>query len=135
MISLLPGNPHMSLMEMPHNLGGIAGEGDHGHEIVVIVCTISRDASGSMARQLVDRRLAACVNVMPVQSFYRWEGEFCNDAEVLLLVKTRREMADMVVTAIREIHPYELPEIIVLPVIAGHAPYLDWVYNETRPGT
>lgn len=125
----------MNLMEMPHNPERIAGEGTAGHEIVVIVCTISREASGSMAQQLVGRRLAACVNVMPVQSCYRWKGEVCNDAEVLLLVKTRREMANEVVAAIRALHPYELPEIIVLPVIAGHAPYLDWVYNETSPGT
>jgi uncharacterized protein involved in tolerance to divalent cations len=56
----------------------------------------------------------------------------CNDEEDLLIIKTRRELADAVIAAIKAEHPYEVPEIIALPVIAGHAPYLDWVYGETR---
>jgi periplasmic divalent cation tolerance protein len=68
---------------------------------------------------------------MPVRSLYRWKGEFCDDGEHLLIIKTRRELADRVIRALKAEHPCEVPEIIVLPVIAGHAPYLDWVYGET----
>ena len=99
--------------------------------IVVIFCTAPKDASELIARQLVDRRVVACVNVTPVRSYYRWKGEFCSDQEDLLIAKTSREKAGAVIAAIRELHRYEVPEIIALPVIAGHAPYLDWVYEET----
>jgi len=102
------------------------------HEIVVILCTVPHAESESMTRTLVNRRLVACVNVIPVQSCYRWKGEFCRDAEDLLIAKTPTIRADDVIAAIRGMHSYEVPEIIVLPVIAGHAPYLEWVVQETR---
>lgn len=76
--------------------------------------------------------LAACVNITPVRSLYRWKGEFCDDEEHLLIIKTRRELAEAVIDAIKEEHPYEVPEIIALPVIAGSVPYLEWVYGETK---
>jgi periplasmic divalent cation tolerance protein len=85
-----------------------------------------------MARALLDRRLVACVNVIPVRSFYRWKGESCDDEEHLLIAKTTEEKAGDVIAAIKAMHPYEVPEIIALPVIAGHAPFLEWVYQETR---
>ena len=102
------------------------------HECVVIFCTAPHTASEPIARMLIDRRLVACVNVMPVQSYYRWKGEFCNDSEHLLIVKTTKEKADDVIAAIRAAHSYDLPEIIVLPIITGYAPYLEWVMQETR---
>jgi len=101
-------------------------------EICVIFSTAPPEQSGALAKELLDKDLAACVNIMPVRSLYRWKGELCDDGEHLLVIKTRRELADEVVRAIRAVHPYEVPEIIVLPVAGGHAPYLDWVYGETR---
>jgi len=101
-------------------------------ECVVMFCTTPATASEPIARMLIDRRLVACVNVQPVQSYYRWQGEVCNDAEHLLIIKTTRENAGDVIAAIRAAHSYEIPEIIVLPIIAGYAPYLSWVVQETQ---
>src|SRR5512137_350463 len=101
-------------------------------EICVIFSTVPPDQSGNLAKSLISANLAACVNIMPVRSLYRWEGEPCDDREHLLILKTRRGLADAVIRALRAEHPYDVPEIIVLPVVAGHAPYLDWVYGETN---
>jgi periplasmic divalent cation tolerance protein len=103
-------------------------------EIVVIFCTIPAFESEAMAHALVERRLVACVNVVPVHSYYQWNGEFCSDPEHLLIAKTRKSMADEVITAIKQLHSYEVPEIIAVPVIAGYAPYLAWVNAETKNG-
>jgi len=81
---------------------------------------------------LVEQRIAACVNIVPVQSTYRWKGGICNDPEHLMIVKTTKEGTDRAVAAIRSMHRAEVPEIIVLPVTAGYAPYLDWVQQETK---
>jgi len=105
--------------------------GTSGHT-VVIFSTAPPAESTAMARALLDRRLVACVNVIPVRSFYRWKGESCDDEEHLLIAKTTEEKAGDVIAAIKAMHPYEVPEIIALPVIAGHAPYLEWVHQETR---
>jgi len=105
---------------------------DTEHDIVIIFCTIPALESETMARALVERRLVACVNVTPVHSYYRWKGEFCSDPEHLLILKTRKSMADEVITAIKQLHSYDVPEIIVVPVIAGYAPYLAWVHAETK---
>jgi periplasmic divalent cation tolerance protein len=101
-------------------------------EIVVILSTVPQEKSEAMARALLDKRLIACVNTMPVRSFYHWKGEFCDDPEHLLIMKTTREKAEEVIAAIKEMHPYEVPEVIAVPVIAGHVPYLEWVHEETK---
>ena len=84
-----------------------------------------------IARELLERRLVACVNITPVRSLYQWEGGICDDAEDLLIIKTRTMLVDDLIVAIKAIHPYEIPEVIVLPVINGHQDYLDWVMKET----
>ncbi|MDO9327087.1 MAG: divalent-cation tolerance protein CutA [Methanoregula sp.] len=101
-------------------------------EIVVIFSTIPAGESEGMARALVEQRLVACVNVVPVHSYYRWKGEFCSEPEHLLIAKTKKTMAEAVIAAIRALHSYDLPEIIAVPVIAGYAPYLEWVQGETK---
>jgi periplasmic divalent cation tolerance protein len=101
-------------------------------EICVIYSTAPPSHAAELARSLIEKNLIACVNITPVRSLYRWKGEFCDDEEHLLIIKTRRELADTVIAAIKAGHPYEVPEIIALPVTAGYAPYLDWVYGETR---
>jgi periplasmic divalent cation tolerance protein len=106
-------------------------ETGEGREICVIFSTVPPALSASLAGNLIEKNLAACVNITPVRSLYRWKGESCDDNEHLLIIKTRRDLADTVIRALKREHPYEVPEIIVLPVIAGHAPYLDWVYQET----
>jgi periplasmic divalent cation tolerance protein len=103
-----------------------------GPEVCVIYSTVPPAQSAALAKGLLEKNLVACVNIMPVRSLYRWKGEFCDEEEHLIIIKTRRELADIVIRALKADHPYEVPEIIVLPVIAGHAPYLDWVYAETN---
>jgi periplasmic divalent cation tolerance protein len=99
--------------------------------VVVVLSTVPPDKSGSLAKTLVDQRIVACVNVVPVRSCYRWKGEFCDEQEHLLIAKTTKNNSEDVITAIKSNHPYELPEIIVLPVIEGYLPYLEWVHEET----
>lgn len=96
---------------------------------VVVLSTVgsAADADG-IARELVERRLAACVNAVPgLRSTYRWKGRVENDAEVLLVIKTRRERLEALREALVSLHPYELPEMIALPIEDGHAPYLAWL--------
>jgi len=99
--------------------------------IVTILATAAPGQAPGIAKTLVDNRLVACVNIQPVRSIYRWKGRTSDEGESLMIMKTRTENADAVVAAIKKEHSYEVPEIIVLPVIAGYAPYLDWVRRET----
>ena len=98
-------------------------------EAVVILCTCpDEDTAGRLATGLVEDRLAACVNVLPgVRSIYRWQGEVQDDAEVLMVIKTTAASVTGLQTWLREAHPYDVPEIIALPVTAGSAEYLEWV--------
>lgn len=101
---------------------------------VVLVTAPSGEPAAALARGLVEERLAACVNRLPgIRSVYRWQGEVCDDGEELLLIKTAADRVDALVARVREIHPYEVPEVLVLPVEAGSAPYLAWVLAGTRP--
>ncbi len=100
-------------------------------EICVIWSTVPPALSAVFAKGLLEQNLAACVNILPVRSLYRWKGESCDDEEHLLIIKTRRGHSDAVVRALTAVHPAEVPEIIVLPVSTGYPPYLNWVYQET----
>jgi len=102
-------------------------------DMILILCN-APDATCAerIARALVERRLTACVNILSAcQSIYRWQGKIETACEVPLLIKTRTERYAAVEAAIRELHPYEVPEIIALPVSAGLPAYLDWVCQET----
>ncbi len=98
-------------------------------ERVVALSTVgTAEDAERIARALVERRLAACVNVVPnVVSVYRWKGEVCRDQELLLVVKTRRERLGALREALVGMHPYEVPELVALPIEAGHEPYLAWL--------
>lgn len=96
--------------------------------IVILSNTDSAESAARMARELVGRKLVACVNVIPgIRSFYRWKGDIVEDGEHLMVIKTRRSLFEQVRRCVRELHPYELPEIIALPLEEGDAGYLDWV--------
>jgi periplasmic divalent cation tolerance protein len=87
-----------------------------------------------IARALVDERLAACANLIPgVRSIYRFRGAVEDESEVLLVIKTRADRVDALAERLRALHPYEVPELLVLPTAGGLAPYLDWVRAETQP--
>ena len=104
------------------------------NEDVLLVLTNlpSRESAESLASALVGQRLAACVNLLaPCRSVYRWKNEVQNDEEHPMLIKTTHERYPALEAAIREGHPYELPEIIAIKVSAGLPAYLDWVAVET----
>jgi periplasmic divalent cation tolerance protein len=102
-------------------------------EIVIVISTVPRDASERIATALVKEHLVACVNAAAVMSRFFWKGECCTEEEDLLIMKTRKDLARKVIARLAAIHPYDVPEILVLPVLAGHAPYLEWVRGETIP--
>jgi periplasmic divalent cation tolerance protein len=101
--------------------------------VVVLVACPSAEKAAEIARRLVEKRLAACGNVIPgVRSIYRWEGQVQDEAEVLLLLKTRRPCLKELLRRVLALHPYQVPEVIALGVEAGHGPYLEWIADETR---
>lgn len=102
--------------------------------LIVITNLPDSESARSLAEQLVSARLAACVNVMaPCTSVYRWEGALEVATEVPLVIKTTSARYAALEAAIRTAHPYELPEIVAVPIVRGLAGYLDWVAAETAP--
>jgi periplasmic divalent cation tolerance protein len=106
--------------------------------VVVVLCTVSTEEEGrAIAAALVEREQAACVNLVPsIRSVFRWKGEVCDEAEQLLIIKTTQPSLMDAKRTIRELHSYELPEILALPVCDGDRRYLDWVTTavERKPG-
>lgn len=101
--------------------------------LVVLVTAPTPERAAEIARALVEERLAACGNVVPgIRSIYRWEGKVQEDAEALLVLKTTRARFDALRDRVLALHPYEVPEVIALPVEAGSARYLAWIAGETR---
>lgn len=102
-------------------------------EFCIIYTTYPDLGSGEkMATELVEKQLAACVNLTAnLNSIYEWGGELKRGVEVQLTIKTRQECAKGVYAWLEEHHPYEVPEIITVPIIDGHKPYLDWVRDST----
>jgi periplasmic divalent cation tolerance protein len=100
--------------------------------ILVMTNVSDLAAARHLARELVSRRLAACVNCLSaVQSVYWWQGEIEEAAEVSLLIKTTSSRYPELAAAIRQLHAYQLPEIIAIPIVAGLPQYLDWITQET----
>jgi periplasmic divalent cation tolerance protein len=104
-------------------------------DAIAILCTAPDAASAKrIADALVDERLAACVNVLPgLTSVFRWEGKVQRHPEVLLLIKTQRVRFDAVTARVKALHPYEVPELIALPIDAGTPDYLSWLIENTTP--
>jgi len=101
---------------------------EHG---VLLTALPSQEDARRLAAFLVEERLAACVQLLPIESFYRWEGKVQNEAEVLLLIKTRTALFDTAIARIKAEHPYSVPEIVGWPFSAGHLPYLNWIDAST----
>ena len=102
--------------------------------LLVLTNLPTREAAEKLADALVTQRVAACVNILaPCRSVYRWKDELQHDEEHPMLIKTTRERYPALEAAIRAGHPYELPEIIAVPVTAGLPAYLNWVADETAP--
>ena len=98
--------------------------------IVVVTTVGTEEQAYSIARELVARRHAACVNVVPgIRSIYRWKGKICKDGELLLIVKTLESEFEGVAATIRELHSYELPEVLSFNVSQGEKNFLDWIQS------
>ncbi|WP_028115787.1 divalent-cation tolerance protein CutA [Ferrimonas senticii] len=96
---------------------------------VVLLCTCPNDSvAEQLASGLLDQQLVACVNLLPgITSLYHWQGQLCREQETQLLIKTRSTQLPMVEQWLRQHHPYEVPEMLALPVQWGHQPYLEWI--------
>jgi periplasmic divalent cation tolerance protein len=102
--------------------------------VIVLTTVPSADTGAEIARTLVDERLAACVNVLPAMiSTYRWKGSVHRDSECQLVIKTSTSRIDKLQERLGELHPYDLPEFIVVPVAGGDPAYLAWVIEQTGP--
>ena len=100
--------------------------------VVTAVISAPPDAAPELARRLVEERAAACVQIIPrIRSFYRWEGEVHDDEEALLLVKTTERKTAGIEKILDQVHPYEVPELLVFPASGGLEAYLRWVGEET----
>ncbi|CAK0752235.1 Divalent-cation tolerance protein CutA [Gammaproteobacteria bacterium] len=101
-------------------------------DTIVVLCTCpDADTAQTLATTLVARRLAACVNLLPgITSIYRWQGAVESADEHLLVIKTRAPLYPALETALTELHPYEVPEVIALPIVQGLPAYLNWVTEE-----
>jgi periplasmic divalent cation tolerance protein len=99
---------------------------------LVILCTCgSKDEAQRLASKLIEERLAACVNILPaLQSLYRWQDKIEEATEILLLIKTRAERFALVRERITELHSYDTPEIIALPIWDGSEKYLNWIRDQ-----
>jgi len=96
--------------------------------IIVLITAPPGEMAREIARRLVDAQLAACVNmVTSVESVYRWQGQRCEEAEWLLVIKTRRSLFDRLAAEVKALHNYTVPEIIALPIVTGAPDYLQWV--------
>jgi periplasmic divalent cation tolerance protein len=101
--------------------------------VLVLTTAPSEEEGRRLARELVDARLAACVQMSsPIRSVYRWKGEVYDEPEWQLWIKTASDKVDDLVAWLPEHHSYEVPELIVLPITSGWSPYLDWITAETR---
>ena len=100
--------------------------------IIVLNTCNSEDIASSISETLVSKKLAACVNIVKgVESVYQWQGKIEHDKEILLIIKTRQSLFEQVQNAIQELHDYELPEIIAVPIDTGEKNYLSWIQSAT----
>jgi periplasmic divalent cation tolerance protein len=104
-------------------------------EIIIFVTAASEQEANFIANDLVAGNLIACANVLPgVTSIFRWQNEVCSENEVLMILKSIKTNFDKIITRIKTMHSYEVPEIIAVPIIAGSREYLDWIQHETGKG-
>ena len=103
-------------------------------DYVLVLTTLPSDADlSAFARTIVEERLAACVNVLPVMdSVYRWEGRVERESERQVIIKTTHQRTAALWERVRELHPYEVPEFVVIPILDGNEAYLRWIGESTR---
>lgn len=99
---------------------------------IVMVTASSREEGEAIAHSLLEAKLAACVSMMPIRSIYTWQEQVHNEEEWQLLIKTDLAKFETLEAKIRELHSYQVPEIIALPLVTGSAPYLAWISQQVR---
>jgi len=100
--------------------------------IVILVTAPDTDAAHRIARKVTEAKKAACVNIIPsLSSLYWWQGKLTEENEALLLIKTRKALFNEVAALVKSVHPYQVPEIIALPVLNGNSEYLKWISETT----
>jgi periplasmic divalent cation tolerance protein len=103
-------------------------------KIVVLSTCSGEEEAVRIARALVEKRVAACVNIVPrIRSIYHWQGTIEDSAEALLVIKTRRAVFEQLRDELRAVHSYELPEVVALSLVDGAADYLEWIDREVAP--
>jgi len=101
--------------------------------IVVFVTTSNEEEASKIARALVEKRLAGCVNIVKnIRSIYTWKDNIEDEAETLMIIKTKRELYKQLIYAVKELHSYTVPEVIALPIIEGSEDYLRWLEEVTK---
>lgn len=101
--------------------------------IIVLVTAASHDEAVTISRALVEEHLAACVNIVPqLRSLFFWEGKTQEAAEALLICKSRKPLIDRLISRVKGLHSYSVPEIIALPIVAGSREYLAWLEDSTK---
>lgn len=98
---------------------------------MVLSTTGNEQNRDQIIKGLLDSKLAACIQTMPIESHYVWKGEICTDTEWLLVIKTRRELYKLVEEKIEDLHDYEVAQIVQVPIVAGFNPYLEWLREST----
>jgi periplasmic divalent cation tolerance protein len=103
---------------------------------IAFVMAAGEEEAGRIGQALVGENLAACVNIVgPVRSIYRWRGAIEDAREFMLIIKTQARLFDRLARRVKELHSYEVPEIIALPLAAGWKPYLEWIIQSTEAGS
>lgn len=97
----------------------------------IYITTANEDEARKIGRTLVEEKLAACANVFPIQSVYRWKGEIREEDEVAMFIKTRASLTDRVIKRVKELHSYEVPCIVSFPIEKGNPDYLRWIEEST----
>jgi len=101
-------------------------------EIIVFITASEEGEAAKIAKELVEARLAGCVNIVKnIRSIYTWEDKIEDEAEVLMIAKTQKSLFDSLVKKVKELHSYTVPEIIAMPIVEGSEEYLNWLKNST----
>lgn len=98
------------------------------YSMMISTCA-DKETAKNIAALLIERRLAACVQLFPIESMYTWQGKICNDNEMAILIKSKTVLFDKITAAIKENHLYEVPEIVQIPITNGLPEYLKWIDN------
>ena len=106
---------------------------EHDQNIVIFITTGTDEEARRVAEALLEQRKAACVTIVPtVTSLFWWEGRIDSDQESLLIVKSKASLLDEIVSLVKEVHSYDVPEVIALPIIGGNSDYLSWIGEQTQ---